>query len=62
MLDKEKDIDAVTISTPDHVHGPAAVFAMERGIRLCPKTHDAQHQEARTLTQMAEIKSCHPNG
>ena len=31
MLDKEKDIDAVTISTPDHVHGPAAAFAMERG-------------------------------
>src|SRR5687768_1405722 len=22
MLDQEKDIDAVTISTPDHVHGP----------------------------------------
>ena len=28
MLDKEKDIDAVTISTPDHVHGPADSFAM----------------------------------
>ena len=24
MLDEMKDIDAVTISTPDHVHGPAA--------------------------------------
>ncbi len=31
MLDKEKDIDAVTISTPDHLHGPAAAFAMQRG-------------------------------
>ena len=29
MLDKEKDLDAVTISTPDHVHGCAAVYAME---------------------------------
>ncbi|MDH5382847.1 MAG: Gfo/Idh/MocA family oxidoreductase, partial [Cyclobacteriaceae bacterium] len=32
MLDKQKGIDAVTISTPDHVHGPAAAYAMERGI------------------------------
>ena len=30
MLDKEKDIDAVTISTPDHTHVSAAVYAMER--------------------------------
>ena len=54
MLDKEKDIDAVTISTPDHVHGPAAVFAMERGIHVYvqkPMTHNIK--EARTLTQMA---------
>jgi len=27
MLEQEKDIDAVTISTPDHVHAPAAAFA-----------------------------------
>jgi len=54
MLDKEKDIDAVTISTPDHVHGPAAVFAMERGIHVYvqkPMTHNIK--EARTLTKMA---------
>lgn len=31
MLDTMKDIDAVTISTPDHVHGPAAAYAMQRG-------------------------------
>ena len=30
MLDNEKDIDAVTISTPDHGHGSAAFYAMER--------------------------------
>ena len=54
MLDKEKDIDAVTISTPDHVHGPAAAFAMERGIHVYvqkPMTHNIK--EARILTQMA---------
>ncbi|MEX2591278.1 MAG: Gfo/Idh/MocA family oxidoreductase [Anditalea sp.] len=54
MLEKEKDIDAVTISTPDHVHGPAADFAMERGIHVYvqkPMTHNIR--EARMLTEMA---------
>lgn len=54
MLDKEKDIDAVTISTPDHVHGPAAKYAMERGKHVYvqkPLTHNIR--EARILTQMA---------
>ncbi len=54
MLEKEQDIDAVTISTPDHVHGPAASFAMERGIHVYvqkPMTHNIR--EARLLTEMA---------
>ena len=54
MLDKEKDIDAVTISTPDHVHGPAAVYAMERGKHVYvqkPLTHNIR--EARMLTELA---------
>lgn len=54
MLDKEKDIDAVTISTPDHVHGPAASFAMERMKHVYvqkPLTHNIR--EARMLTKMA---------
>jgi predicted dehydrogenase len=54
MLDKEKDIDAVTISTPDHVHGPAAKYAMERGKHVYvqkPLTHNIR--EARLLTEMA---------
>src|SRR5690606_33842928 len=57
MLDKEKDIDAVTISPPDHVHGPAAAFAMERGVHVYvqkPMTHNIQ--EARKLTEMAREK------
>ncbi|MDA8900426.1 Gfo/Idh/MocA family oxidoreductase [Flavobacteriaceae bacterium] len=57
MLDKEKDIDAVTISTPDHVHGPAAVFAMQRGIHVYvqkPMTHNIR--EARILTEMARTQ------
>ena len=54
MLDEETDIDAVTISTPDHTHGPAAKFAMERGIHVYvqkPLTHNIR--EARLLTEMA---------
>ena len=54
MLDTEKDIDAVTISTPDHVHAPAAAYAMERGKHVYvqkPMTHNIR--EARMLTEMA---------
>tara|TARA_R100001369_G_scaffold92615_2_gene138756 strand:+ start:2226 stop:3692 length:1467 start_codon:yes stop_codon:yes gene_type:complete len=57
MLDKEKGIDAVTISTPDHVHGPAAAYAMERGVHVYvqkPMTHNIR--EARMLTEMARSK------
>lgn len=57
MLDKEKDIDAVTISTPDHVHAPAAVYAMDRGKHVYvqkPMTHNIR--EARLLTEMARDK------
>jgi len=57
MLDNEQDIDAVTISTPDHVHGPAAAYAMERGKHVYvqkPMTHNIR--EARMLTEMAREK------
>ncbi|GAB3234537.1 Gfo/Idh/MocA family oxidoreductase [Algoriphagus aestuariicola] len=57
MLDKEKDIDALTISTPDHVHGPAAKYAMDRGKHVYvqkPMTHNIR--EARMLTQLARDK------
>ena len=57
MLDEMPDIDAVTISTPDHVHAPAASFAMERGVHVYvqkPMTHNIQ--EARKLTEMAREK------
>ncbi|MDX1408527.1 MAG: Gfo/Idh/MocA family oxidoreductase, partial [Saprospiraceae bacterium] len=54
MLDKEADIDAVTISTPDHTHAPAAVRAMQQGKHVYvqkPLTHNIR--EARLLTEMA---------
>ena len=57
MLDKEKDIDAVTISTPDHTHSSAAVYAMEREKHVYiqkPLTHNIK--EARLLTNLAREK------
>ena len=57
MLDKMTDIDAVTISTPDHVHGPAAKYAMDRGKHVYvqkPMTHNIS--EARMLTELARSK------
>jgi len=55
MLDKEKDIDALTISTPDHNHAKIAYDCMNRGIHLYvqkPLTHTIA--EARLLAQTAE--------
>ena len=55
MLEKmDKDVDAVTISTPDHVHGVAAMSAMALGKHLYvqkPLTHNIY--EARQLTEAA---------
>ena len=55
MLDKmDKDIDAVTVSTPDHVHGVAAMSAISLGKHVYvqkPLTHNIY--EARQLTEAA---------
>ena len=55
MFDKmHKDIDAVTISTPDHNHATIAMTAMQLGKHVYvqkPLTHNIY--EARTLTEAA---------
>ena len=55
MLDKEhKNIDAVTISTPDHTHAAAAMAAIEKGKHVyVQKPLTWSVYEARTLTEAA---------
>ena len=56
MLDKEaKNLDAVTVTIPDHMHAAAALWAMERGIAVhCQKPLTQSVWEARLLTKAAK--------
>jgi predicted dehydrogenase len=54
MLEKQKDIDAVTVGTPDHFHAVAALAAIQLGKHVFvekPLTHTIQ--EARVLAKAA---------
>ena len=56
LLEKEK-LDSVNVSTPDHMHAPMAMAAMQRGLHVYgqkPLTHDLY--ESRRLTEVARKK------
>ncbi len=57
MLDKDKSIEAVCVSTPDHLHAPIGTAAMKLGKHLYsekPLSHSIY--EARTMRELAAQK------
>ncbi len=50
MLEKQKEIDAVMVSTPDHMHFPAAMLAMKLG-----KAVDVEKPMAHTLWEARQM-------
>lgn len=55
VLDAEKTLDAVVISTPDHMHAPATLWAMQLGKHVyCEKPLTHSVAEARQVTELAK--------
>lgn len=57
MLDKEgKNVDAVVIGAPDHIHAPASIRAMKMGKHVyCEKPMAHTIFEAREMTRVARV-------
>jgi predicted dehydrogenase len=71
LSEMKNDIDAVTVSTPDHLHGVAAKMAMDMGMHVYvqkPLTHNIYEARQLTLaarknkvvTQMGNQGASHP--
>ncbi len=58
LEEMDKSIDAVTVSTPDHCHGPAGIRAMRLGKHIyCQKPLTQTVYEARTMRELAKEKN-----
>ena len=54
LLEKEKNIDSVNVTTPDHMHAPIAMTAIKKGKHVyCQKPLTHEVHEARQLTLAA---------
>jgi len=57
LLTKEKGLDAVVVSTPDHTHAPASIMAMQQGLHCyCEKPLTHNVYEARRMAEVAAAK------
>ena len=54
LLDKEKDLDSVNVSTPDHMHAPITMRALQRGLHVyTQKPLTGTIYEARQVARVA---------
>ena len=57
LLDKEKKLNSVNVSTPDHMHAPITMRAMQQGLHVYTQKPLTQTiYEARQLTRVAREK------
>jgi predicted dehydrogenase len=57
LLDQEKNLTSVNVSTPDHMHGAMAMSALQRGLHVyCQKPLTQTIYEARRLAEVAAEK------
>jgi predicted dehydrogenase len=57
LLDKEKNLNSVNVSTPDHMHGPITMRALQQGLHVYTQKPLTQTiYEARQLRRVAEEK------
>ena len=58
MFDKEKDLDAVVVSTPDHTHAIPVMWALRRGLDVyCEKPLAHSVYEVRQMRNLAAEKN-----